>query len=63
MPIGANQNILWLQIPMDHFAAMQELQGAKNFGGVEEGGLLVKGAKPTEPVEQFTVFGIGQCKI
>jgi hypothetical protein len=31
VPIGTDQNILRLQVPVNDFAPMQELQGAQDF--------------------------------
>lgn len=54
------QNILWLQVPVDHLEAMKTLERTEQFGSVEAGSVDIKALFSLEVVEQLAT--IDKCK-
>lgn len=54
------QNVLWLQVPVDHLEAMQTFKRTEQFGGVEASSVDVKALFFLEMVEQLAT--IDKCK-
>lgn len=54
------QNILWLQVPVDHLKAMETLERAEQFGSVKAGSVDIKALFSLEMVEQLAT--VDKCK-
>jgi len=55
MPLGIQENILGLKIPINNLFGMQILQGQQYFGGIEPGRILVELLISPQEEEELTL--------